>query len=513
MEQTTTGNSTEVSESQRIRQQFPSHGRLIGTWMERTLVHGPGPVIGQPYRLQRFQREFLHEIYRYDPETGLFVTRKALLGVAKGNAKTELLAAVGLANLAGPLAPASPNIAIAAASYKQAGILYGTARVMVEEGPLNPFIECLEYELSLIQGTGKLYRVAAEAGTNDGERPTTFVADELHEWTGRKERVHLVIGNGLGKSPDGLEVNISTAGLEREGTLLGELFDYGQKIDAGEKVDPTFYSKWFAADKALNLEDPEQLLEAIRQANPGAGIFWPIDNVVRRRTAPGVKEYEYRRYHLNQWDVGTVESWLPPDAWDLLRSDRRLTKGERICIGLDGSYNGDATALIAATVEGAPHVQVIGVWERPDNAPDDWTVPVLEVEQAIRDACIEFDVVEVACDPYRWQRSIDILSEERLPMVVFSQTAASMSPATVQFMEAVGNAQLSHDGDPRLRRHVANGVIKDDGRGPRLTKKTKNSKRLIDLAVASVMAHARARHNAKKPAATSGFVSLADYID
>ena len=33
---------------------------------------------------------------------------------------------------------------------------------------------------------GTMFRVAAEAGTNDGGLPTAFLADEIHEWVGRK---------------------------------------------------------------------------------------------------------------------------------------------------------------------------------------------------------------------------------------------------------------------------------------------------------------------------------------
>jgi phage terminase large subunit-like protein len=35
-----------------------------------------------------------------------------------------------------------------------------------------------------------MYRVAAVAGTNDGGNHSFRIADELHEWDGRKERVH-----------------------------------------------------------------------------------------------------------------------------------------------------------------------------------------------------------------------------------------------------------------------------------------------------------------------------------
>ena len=77
-------------------------------------------------------------------------------------------------------------------------------------------------------------------------------------------------------------------------------------------------------------------------------------------------------------------------------------------------------------------------------------------------------------------------------MTEFPQSAARMVPATQRFAEAVANRQLTHSGDERLRRHVANAVLKVDSRGPRLSKPSKWSPRRIDLAVAAVMALERA---------------------
>ena len=51
---------------------------------------------------------------------------------------------------------------------------------------------------------------------------------------------------------------------------------------------------------------------------------------------------------------------------------------------------------------------------------------------------------------------------------------------------------LTHDGDSRLARHVANAILREDSRGARLSKETKDSPRRIDAAVAAVMAHDRA---------------------
>jgi phage terminase large subunit-like protein len=67
-----------------------------------------------------------------------------------------------------------------------------------------------------------------------------------------------------------------------------------------------------------------------------------------------------------------------------------------------------------------------------------------------------------------------------------------MTPATVQFYEAVVNRTLTHAGDARLARHIGNCVVRVDSRGTRLAKEHKHSFRRIDLAVAAVMAHSRA---------------------
>ena len=67
-----------------------------------------------------------------------------------------------------------------------------------------------------------------------------------------------------------------------------------------------------------------------------------------------------------------------------------------------------------------------------------------------------------------------------------------MTPATTRFYEAVVNHQLTHNGDPKLERHIGNATLRVDQRGSRLAKEKRGSTRRIDLAVASVMALERA---------------------
>ncbi|MBA3778216.1 MAG: hypothetical protein H0X16_02715 [Chloroflexi bacterium] len=107
-------------------------------------------------------------------------------------------------------------------------------------------------------------------GTNDGARPTCLVADKLYEWTGGKERVHLIASNGLSKRRDTLELNITTAGSDPD-TLLGRLFAYGRKLEAGEIRDDNFLFAWRAASDERDLDDAAQLRAAVREATRDRG--------------------------------------------------------------------------------------------------------------------------------------------------------------------------------------------------------------------------------------------------
>jgi phage terminase large subunit-like protein len=112
--------------------------------------------------------------------------------------------------------------------------------------------------------------------------------------------------------------------------------------------------------------------------------------------------------------------------------------------------------------------------------------------------CRGHRVDAVACDPSRWQRSLDVLLDEGLPMVEWpSHSVGRMVAACAQFNDGVTTGRITHDGDPRLADHVANAVLKVDGRGPRITEEHRTSRRHIDLAVAAVMAYDVA--NAREP--------------
>ncbi len=234
-------------------------------------------------------------------------------------------------------------------------------------------------------------------------------------------------------------------------------------------------------------------------ANPG------LDDLVSRehmRAAlpPRSRESEFRRARLAQWVEQDDAAFLPPGLWGGLDTGQPVPDGCDVVIALDGSFNGDATALLVATVDQHPHVDKLGVWTPPDESPN-YRVPILEVEQAIRDAAKRWNVVEVIADPFRWARSLQLLESEGLPVVEFNQNPARLTPATTDAYQACLNGEITHSGDKDLALHVGNATVTEDARGSRLAKEKRGSRRRIDLAVCLVMAHSRATWRAtRKPA-------------
>lgn len=461
-------------------------------WIESMLVHGEGDFLGKPFKLTLDEKRFIYRLYEYDPKTGHRKHRRALKGLPKGNGKTEIAAAVGCVELGlKPFNPV-PDIPVAAASFEQANLLFGAMKTMIEEGPLSGFFETYETEILVKNGPGRAYRVAAVAGTNDGGRPTCLLADELHEWTDRRERVHLVLSNGLSKRQDSLELNISTAGSNKE-TLLGRLYDYGQKVASGEVKDGGFLFDWLEAPADSDLATDKGLLEAIRSCNPGADVFWPLDNLVRRFNE--IPEYEFRRYHLNNWTT-TATQWLPTGAWSAREVSKEVNPGDEVVLAFDGSYNNDSTALVGCRLEDR-HIFVVAAWEKPDDVSD-WQVPRAEVEAKLAEAMSTFRVVELAPDtgPYGgWHREIEEWVERWGEDVVVgypTNVRKRMAEACSRFYSAVVTESLTHDGDKRLARHLANAVVKETMDGAYITKDGRNSPRKIDLAIAAVVAFERA---------------------
>ena len=440
---------------------------------------------GEDLIFRPWQRELTKQLFAVKQD-GTFRHRIGLVGLPRKNGKSAWLSAVALESLV--LGAQGGEIYSCAAEKEQAKIVFNTAKEMVRLHP--ELSELLTVYKDTIHNpkTGSVYRaLSSDAFSKEGLNPTLVCFDELHAQPNRE--LFDVMSLAMGARIEPMLVAITTAGVKSDSSgkdsICFNLYEYGKRVALGEIDDPSFFFAWWEA----NNDNDYRQESSWREANPGFGDIVAADDFASAilRTP----EAEFKTKRLNIW-TSTSDTWLPHGSWDALADDREIEDGSDVVLGFDGSFNGDCTAIVAVSVGEVPHIMPVAVWEKPEEADASWQVPVLEVEDAIRAAATRWQVLEIACDPYRWARTFQVLDDEGLPVVTFPQTASRMTPATTRFFEAVVNKTITHNGDARLARHIGNAQLRTDNRGSRLAKEAKGSKRRIDLAVSSVMALERA---------------------
>jgi phage terminase large subunit-like protein len=406
--------------------------------------------------------------------------------------KSSLGSAMALYSLI--LGPSGGEVYSVAAEKEQARIVFREARRMVEANEQLSGLCTLYRDAIEIPALHSVYRVlSAEAFSKEGLNPHFVLFDELHAQPNRELFDVMSLAMGARGKLASL-VAITTAGVKTDSTgrdsIAYSLYNYGKKVASGEIEDPTFFISWWEAPEDLDFRSEE----AWEIANPGFGDLTSIEDF--RSAVRRTPEAEFRTKRLNSF-VSSAISWLPSGAWEACQRKIAVSPDDEIVLGFDGSFSGDASVIVGAVIpkENEPvKVFLVKAWEKQEDDDDDWRVDIADVENTIIEFCkTHRNVREIACDPFRWQRSMEVLEGYGLPIVEWPSTSARrMVPACAKFYDAVMEGTLIHDGDPILARHIENAVTKIDALGPRIVKEKRNSNRKIDAAVAAVLAVDRA---------------------
>jgi phage terminase large subunit-like protein len=446
---------------------------------------------GDPLRLRDWQKDLLRHLYARDEDGGL-VHQTALIGMPRKNGKSALSsAAIGLYSLLGEGINGGEVIAVAA-TREQARIVFSEAKRMVERSELKDLVQVFRDSI-FVPETNSVFKVmSAESWAAEGLNPSRVILDELHAQPNRElfDVMSLAMGN---RGKIGQVVAITTAGVKSDASgqdsIAYALYNYGKRVATGEIDDPAFFMAWWEAAPEADHREPTTW----QSANPGYDDIVSaadFESAVRR-----TPEAEFRTKRLNQW-VSSQMSWLPSGVWESLAEPQPLDPDAEYILGFDGSFSGDTTVIVGCTIptEDKPaHIFLVKAWEKPVEADDSWRVDIQDAEFEIAKFCAAYKVREVACDPFRWQRSMEVLQDQGIPIVEYPSTSARrMVASCARFYDAVTEGRLSHDGDPLVARHFTNAVIKIDNLGPRIVKENRNSNRRIDAAVAAVIAYDRA---------------------
>lgn len=168
----------------------------------------------------------------------------------------------------------------------------------------------------------------------------------------------------------------------------------------------------------------------------------------------------------------------------------------RIAAGFDGSSTDDWTALRAETLSGFQFTPTYG----PDRRPTIWDpaewggkIPRLEVHAAVDELFSDHDVVRMYCDPPHWSSEIEqwaLRYGERTVIGWETYRATQMHAALLRFVTDLSTGELSHDGCPITKEHIANArKVPRPGERYILAKPAGAYHQKIDAAMASVLAH------------------------
>lgn len=470
-------------------------------FIERYCLVPEGSRVGQPMRLEDFQREFIKDVYN-NPE----ITRRAILSLARKNGKTATIAALLLAHLVGPEAEPNSHIISGAMSREQAALVFDHACKMIRQSPeLSDVIRIVPSSKKLIGLPRNVeYRaISAEGKTAHGLSPRLAILDEVGQVNGPRSDFIDAITTSQGAHEYPLLIVISTQ-APNDSDLLSIWID-----DARSSGDPHTVCHLYAAEEEASLSDES----AWAAANPALGAFRSRKDVEEQAAqATRMPSYAntFRNLTLNQ-RISTVSPFISKDQWDACAETPEPMEDVAVWGGLDLSAKTDLTALVLVwEAEGvwqvAPHFWMPekGIVERSKRdrvAYDVWanqgwlnltpgaTVDYEYVVRQVADILADCGVHGIAYD--RWR--IDVFRRElereglELPMIPFGQGYRDMGPALDTLEGEILNGRLAHGGNPVLKMNALNAVVSQDHIHNRKLDKAKARGR-IDGMVALAMA-------------------------
>ncbi|MGB3486666.1 MAG: terminase TerL endonuclease subunit [Xanthobacteraceae bacterium] len=382
-----------------------------------------GIAAGKPFNLLPWHGFVVASLFGWRRSDGLRRFRMAWLETGKGQAKSPLMAGIGV-DMMGFAGKERSEVYAIAGDKDQANVLFKDAVAMCRANL--PDREEYEFESLesrgdvVIRGTGdhawkiehpatsSKFMSMASVDSISGPRPYAVLADEIHElktayalqiW---KAAIDKMSGDPL------MVLGTNTPAINQiVGTEYSELF---QKVVTGQAEDDSLFGFIARVDE----KDRETVFDnevCWQKALPALGITYPVDNVRKRVNTAKLMLSEAlstKRLYFGI-PVGTEGFWTSQEAWESCQGevDEKAMRGLPCWLGLDLSKKNDLTALSACWLGekgGKPH-HYVKTWyfttkagihdrSRDDNAPYDQWAEQGHLE-AVPGATIDYEFVGV----------------------------------------------------------------------------------------------------------------------
>lgn len=382
----------------------------------------------------------------------------------------------------------TPLIQVTAYSEDSTENTYDALRPMIDLGPLSDIIPRTGESFIRLPGGGRIDTVTASDQSRLGQRVTFVPQDEVGLWT---------VQNRMDKVADTQWRNLS--GMGGRASLTTNAWDPGQHSVAQRQYESgvaDVYRQFLRPPSNLSYGDRRERHKihlAVYPEDVRAGhldlnaIEAEAADLIARGDSP-----QAARFYGNVLVAGGGKAF-DAVAWGAQKADKRIAKGSTITLGFDGSRTSDCTALIATDVLSG-YQWPVGIW---DPAEHHGEIPERLVDLAVDKAFTDYTVYRMYCDPPYWRDKIVVWQGKYGDkIVVFWETyrERAMAWACRNYAEAIGNGDVTHDGDVTLATHIGNAFMKPvlvkDEQGHHMwtiSKETPNSGNHVDGATAAVL--------------------------
>lgn len=373
-------------------------------FMPAMLTISEGAKVGQPFELLPWHVFVVGSLFGWRKTSGRMRFRSAWLETGKGQAKSPLMAAIGIYMTGFYGIPRAKAFAIGQ-DRNTANVLFKDAVAMCR-GPIPPAPgeevdesdTLVERGVALIRGEGdnawkiefpesdSLFQSLANGEAISGPKPTLVAADEIHEF---KVNTSIELWKqAIAKMPGDALMLLGTNTPAVDQIVGSEYSRFYQKVASGKLFD----DEAFAFIARVDAKDHENIFdrpEVWTKSLPALGITFPRENIegmVNTAKQMLSTALSTKRLYFGI-PVGASEFWIAEDAWIAVQGEVNVPalRGCKCWLSLDLSKKNDLTALTCVWIDDKGHLHA-KTWY--------WTVRDRLKERAVADQAPYVEWVE-----------------------------------------------------------------------------------------------------------------------
>ena len=482
-------------------------------WMELNLKITSGPFLGEDFEVMDWQRKFIRGIFKQGIST-------AVCSTSRGNGKTELQAALGLAMVieSSPLCEKNMQSVIVASSFSQARLTFDALLLFAE-----PFFEKYGRDrfrifdssnhamIMDIETKCKLRAIASDSKRAHGLNLKYVLADEAAQWPEKSSsKMFVALQTQQGKNSDSKLICVSTKPAFNSESWFSKLLEnatpgcYRQlhqlKKDSTDYFNPRV---WVQANPSLKNPKFKNLKKQIALEAKKAAM-----------DSAELASFKSLRLNLGVSDVEII-SLLDLETWRNAEDNETEKTGD-VIFGIDVGSTSSWSAIsaiwlgsgvldCAAYIGGIPSLEERAILDQNDASlyiemvargelhvfPD---CRVIRLSDMLDLAVLKFGApLKILCDAWKWAELKDAMaiSKKLEPCELIKQRTGYYTQS--QDIRLFRRSLLDGSCKPRQNLLLRNGlrecrVARDSVGNERITKETRRSRAKDDSAISAVLA-------------------------